>query len=248
MRTFTQLLVLAILFTCWSCSENRETEDFTLDYNYGYFPLEVGKFWIYQVDSVIFDTTAMGITVDTSITFLRETITDSFPDGAGKTVFRVERSVRSSTSGTWQVQSVWAASRTDRQAERIEDNLRFIKMVFPLQRGANWDGNQFIDPTTEIIVAGETLEIFKNWNYQVKAIDESVSLNGVNFENVATIEQANSENLIELRESKEQYAEGIGLVYKELRILDTQEINEDKAWRDKAQKGFILKQTIIEHN
>ncbi|MEL6865958.1 MAG: hypothetical protein AAFP19_16145, partial [Bacteroidota bacterium] len=71
--------------------------------------------------------------------------------------------------------------------------------------------------------------------------------NGMMFDSVATIYQADNENAIELRYSIEKYARNIGLVYREMRILDTQAIVDDP-WEEKAQKGFIIRQQITRHN
>jgi hypothetical protein len=67
---------------------------------------------------------------------------------------------------------------------------------------------------------------------------------------VVTVQNADSENLIELRLAHEKYARGVGLVYRELWILDTQCIEDciGMTWEQKAEKGFILKQTLIDHN
>jgi hypothetical protein len=67
---------------------------------------------------------------------------------------------------------------------------------------------------------------------------------------VLTVREADSENLIELRRSRVKYAKGIGLVYRELWVLDTQCIEQcdGKPWEEKAEKGFILSQTITAHN
>ena len=150
----------------------------------------------------------------------------------------------------WELKDIWLAIRTDEGAEWIEENLRFLKMVFPLKEGLDWDGNQYIDITTIIPIAGESVEVFKSWSYESISIDESEQIGDETFENVATISQANSENLIELRLSEEKYAKGIGLVYREMKILDTQNIIgfEFSTWEDKAQKGYILKQQIIDYN
>ena len=57
-------------------------------------------------------------------------------------------------------------------------------------------------------------------------------------------------NLIELREAIEKYARNVGLIEKQMRILDTQCIIEceGEPWEVKAEKGFILKQRILEFN
>jgi hypothetical protein len=73
-------------------------------------------------------------------------------------------------------------------------------------------------------------------------------LNNKTYNQVAIVSLADSENLIEYRWGREYYAKGIGLIYKELRVLDTQKIDPTTAWEEKAEKGFIVKQRLLSYN
>jgi len=238
-----------------SCGPDSNPEDLDLDYGYEYFPLEIGKFMEYRLDSIIYDTTSIGVTRDTNVWFAREEVVDTFRDLSNELNFRIERSQRQSAAEPWEIESVYAAILLDDQAIRIEDNFRFIKMVFPLSEGDIWDGNIFIDDETIITIAGESVEVFKSWSYELDELDEQAIVNNMPYDSVMTIFQANNQegpdpNLIELRFSKEQYAKNIGLISREMRILDTQCIADciGQSWEEKAQKGFILIQTLIDHN
>lgn len=229
---------------------DRETGSIDIYEGYRYFPLEIGKYIEYEMDSVIFDTTNVGVVIDSSHTLVREMVVDTFLDLTGELNYRIERFEKKEADDPWEIKSVYAAIRNESHAQRVEDNFRFIKMVFPLERGDVWDGNQFIDETTIINVAGETVEIFKGWQYEVDEVHEIALYNNIPFDSVTTIYQANSENLIEYRYSMERYANGVGLIYREMWILDTQCISDciGQSWEEKAQKGFLIKQTITGHN
>ena len=237
-----------ILIYCLSMGCSSSTEMGLEHIGIDYFPLEVGKELVYQVDSVIYDTTGQGTLIDTTSSYLLERIVEKFQNSIGQNVFRIERYFKKNLSDPWQIQKIWSAELDSLRAIRTEDNFRFIKLVFPLVENSFWDGNQFIDKSTNVVVAGETVEIFKDWEYEVIRVDENEQIGTFAFNEVATISQADSENLIELRYSREKYAKGIGLVYKEMRILDTQNITESLPWEEKAQKGFILTQLLIDHN
>jgi len=101
-----------------------------------------------------------------------------------------------------------------------------------------------------ISVAGESIFIFKNWLYEYREIGVPLEVNGLNFDDVVTIYQADEKNFIELRESYERYARGVGLVERQMRILDTQCIAEceGQTWEEKAEKGFIVRQEIRDYN
>lgn len=239
------LLLLATAF--FSCKNEVETIDEETK-GYDYFPLEIGKNIVYLVDSIIYDTTSMGIVVTQSSSFIKEEIVDTLRNNTNDLIYRIERFERYDQTDPWQIQEVWSSTRNDVQAERTESNLRFIKMLFPLTSNDNWDGTAHIDNTTIIPVAGEGMQIFKSWSSDVISIDEPEEIGSFSFDEVTTISHADDSNLIEYRYNIEKYAKGIGLVYRELKILDTQVINDALPWEEKAQKGFIIKQTIISHN
>jgi len=223
-----------------------------IEFGYDYFPLEIGKYIEYDVDSIIYDIGAgSSVTVRNNSIQVREEVTDSFPDNEGRIVYRIERFERNDAAEEWRVNDVWTAVVTDRQAERIEENLRFIKMVFPVSDNTNpWDGNKYIDENLVIPIAGESVFIFKNWLYEYRTIGEALNIGGFSFDDVATIYQADEENFIELRRSYERYARGIGLVEREMLILDTQCIADcvGQTWEQKAEKGFIVRQTVRDYN
>ncbi len=248
MIRFSTLLGAFVLFLLFfSCKSENVTEEFPIDYGYEYFPLEIGKYKDYQVDSILYDTTGMGVLTRDSRIYVREMIMDTLTDNLGRTQYRIERFEKKNLADQWEIKDVWTAVRTETQAERIEENLRFIKMVFPLERGAIFNGNAFIDEYSIISVEGEPLEVFKGWESEIDEVGEATAIGNELYEEVTTIIQANSENAIELRSSFEQYANGIGLVYKEQRILDSQNTSPIP-WEDKAQKGYILTQILIDHN
>lgn len=283
-----------IAFLTFFGSCKTEEDPFQPDYGYEYFPLEIGKFIDYEMDSTIFDPTGDSL-VSLSKTLMREEIVDTLSDNLGNTLYRVEQSVRKSNDVPWQIHKVLTLSIQDNQAIRTEDNLRFIKLTFPLRRNNTWDGLVHFDAENILTnIAGESVFMFKNWGrYRIEKTGEPDTIGTFIFDEVTTLREADDENLIELRVSREKYAKGIGLVHREQRILDTQKCQEDclplenaltqcvnfcisggqdsvqcvsqcgqeeinltlcqnecnaLPWEEKAQKGFLLTQTIIDHN
>ncbi|MEM9850041.1 MAG: hypothetical protein AAF847_19275 [Bacteroidota bacterium] len=220
-----------------------------LNAGYDYYPLEVGKYITYQVDSILYDPTDGRIVRDTSSVQMRESITKSFPNESGVMLYEIERAERQNEQEAWEVKDVYSTYRTDFQAVRTEENLRFLKMVFPLNRGNNWEGIDF-DKDIIVEIAGEEVEIFKNWESVVTKVNEPLSIGNFSFEETTTVELARDTNSIELRSAFEQYAKGIGLVYREISVLNTQQIGVDESvrWETKAEQGFLLYQRIIDFN
>jgi len=250
MRSLSYLLVFAIvgLFICSSCKDESTFEDPIVDETREYFPIAIGKSITYQVDSIIYDPTEFSVLVDTNRVYIREVVVDTFRDEVGALIHRIERYQANDSNFDWEIKDVWSASLGATKAERFEENLKFVKMVFPVKDGDIWDGNVFIDETSIFSIAGESIEIFKSWFYEVLSTDESEEIGGFAFENVTTISQADEENLIERRYSMEKYAKGVGLVYREMEIYDTQTIDETIPWVDKADKGFKLVMVVVDFN
>jgi hypothetical protein len=81
-------------------------------------------------------------------------------------------------------------------------------------------------------------------------LDQTESIGDLQFDKVAIVllTDDGEENTIERRYALEKYARGVGLIYKEYEILDSQCSTCTEPWSEKAEKGFILKQTLIEYN
>ncbi len=97
--------------------------------------------------------------------------------------------------------------------------------------------------------------MFKGWDYEILSVDSSEVIGDINHDQVVTIQQANNDNVIELRYSQEKYAKGVGLVYRQREIMDsyckyigTNELCIGLDWREKAGRGFIMRETLIAHN
>lgn len=249
-------LMVFIAGICCNC-DSSEPENFEVDFGYEYFPLDVGIFRIYEVDSIIYDPAINGTRVDSSTTLIRDLIAEALTDETGQMQFRVERSERKSEAEPWRNTKTFTLAREERRALWTEDNLRFVKMPFPLKTGARWNGNAFFDPLVIIPVAGESIQMFKDWESEVIGIGESAQVGDLSFSDVTTIRLADSQNLIELRQATERYARDVGLIYREYSILDTQcEVCcrgdfgacGELPWEEKAEKGFIMRQRLIEFN
>ncbi len=253
MRLNRHILPALCCVLLWSAC-TRETEQVNIDFGYEYFPLKVGRSWEYQVDSIIFDPAGSGTAIDSTRIWALETALDFFLDHAGDTIFRVERYERGDTGQVWQIRKVMALSRTAQQAQRTEDNLRFVKLGFPLSKHAAWNGARFIDPEQTVVVAGEILKMFNGWRSTVLEYGTAWNNGIMNFDDAVVVSHADSENLVEYRYVQEAYARGVGLVFAEQRILDTQcrvccDSNFGQCagipWTVKAEKGFIVRQRLI---
>lgn len=258
-RYFNLSVCFIALLLFAACGE-RQTETFVPDDPaafYSYYPLELGKFTEYRVDSVVYDPGPGDISLrDSSTTFVREILADTLRDNTGAILYTIERYERPDPTTNWNLKAIWTCAINEVGAIRTENNQRFLKIIFPLDRRSAWDGNLYIYTDQEIEIAGERIRPFQNWFYEVDSIDVSASVGGFVFDSTLLITEVDETNAIEKRLSRVRYARNIGLVWREQWILDSQYCNQPSApvdcntkpWTEKADRGYMLRQTLIDHN
>lgn len=241
------LSILAVLslfsLTIMSCSSN-ETETLPNRGN-DYYPLVLGKTAVFDLDSVIYDPQPNSIQIDTYRWQAREVLSDTLRTKAGQLTYIIDRSIKTAASVNWTPRETFGAALTSDYALLSENNLTYIKFPTYFDVGTNWDGNYFNDVSTKLDVAGEILEPFsKKWTFEVISYGKAEKVGTKDYPDVLTIQaQSDPKILTEKRYSLEKYAKGVGLVYREIKILDTQKLDATIAWEKKAQKGFIMRMT-----
>ncbi|MBC7775306.1 MAG: hypothetical protein H7246_07700 [Phycisphaerae bacterium] len=242
----------------FACSGRHTEQPVPLDLDhFAYFPLQIGKYIEYKVDSVVYDFASGGATIqDSSQTFVKEIVADTLRGNLGELQYVIERYERADAGALWAFKSASIANKSVTEAIRTEGNWRFLKLVFPLDRRSAWDGNLWIDENREIEIAGERMRPFTNWAYEVDSIDVQALVGQFSFDSTLLVTEADDSNVIERRLSRVRYAKHIGVVWREQWILDSQYCNqvpppadcETRPWEQKAEKGYILRQTIISFN
>jgi len=225
------VLIVVLLFGS-GCSKD---ENFDPDFKYAYFPVDTGRYVTYQVDSIVYDDFTG--TVDTFQYQMREWMTSTFKDNEGRTNYRLERYFRQSDTTNWRISDVWFMLRTKERAEKIEENQRFIKLVFPPQKGLTWQGNRFINITDDI-------DYYEDWTYEITEVDKEATYNGLQFDSTLTVDQVDKENQIEKTRGIEVYAKGVGMIYKEFLHLEKQDVTAP--WSE-AESGFILRMSVVDY-
>ena len=249
MMLLRQATFFTLCFFIASCGKN-ETETLP-DLAKTYYPLQIGKTFVYNIDTIIYDPQPNNIIkIDTYRWQVKEVFVDTFRSLNGQLLYKIERSehLRGDTL-KFEVKKIFTAGLADNGALRTEDNLTFIKFPRFLGEKTIWDGNIYCDPTLIIEVAGERMGLFsKTWNYEVLTVGKSETIGSKTFDNVLTVRaQSDTRILTEKRYTLEKYAKDIGLVYKEQHILDTQKLDASIAWEKKAERGYIVQQTVVSY-
>ncbi len=249
---FLMCLMIAIL-SCDNDAVNMQGVDDSEEY----FPLQVGRYIEYQVDSIVFDDAPGGNTKDTSTFLLREEVKSLQVSGSGDTIYTIHRLRRNNQSQQWVLKDVWTSYFDEHNALRNEENLIFRKMTHPVYEGLRWIATAYINPQTTVRIGTENLEPYEYWESRVLTVDDTAKVGSFTFADgeIMKIIQTDSDDDLMKRYVHETYARGIGLVARRDSILDSRCIDLgdfgpciDKAWIDHASKGYILSQVMIGHN
>lgn len=234
---------LTIFFACEKKTEPVDLEKYGLEY----YPVEIGKYWEYSVDSLLYGP--VGHTgVDSTTSYLREEIVDTFRNDKNELVYRLDVFARSSDTLGWDLINSSFIRKDNSSLIKTENGLHFIKLTFPVTRYSNWNGNVLIHWKSAIVIKGEEIAAFDNWNYIYESLSDKIDIGPKHWDDVLTVNEADYTAFDNKRYSVAQYVKNVGPVYREQWFLDTQIYDERLTWREKAQKGMILRMKLIQHN
>jgi hypothetical protein len=134
----------------------------------------------------------------------------------------IERLVSKNDTNNWVSRESAFSELKQKTYERIDQNQRRIKLVFPLKQNAIWNGNAYND--------------LGKINYLLSPVFDKKIYSGLTFNNVVEVQEANQVNFIETLKEKSAYSKNIGLVYYESTKLSTQ---------SNKTSGYSLKLTLI---
>jgi hypothetical protein len=168
-----------------------------IDRGVAYFPLKIGDTWVYEVDSISFDNFESQI--DTHHYFVQLIVEDSIVR-SNNTQFSVLRSIKTDSTGPWTFQSRLTFSRIGNYAQVNEHNETIIKLLFPLQLYAYWDGNLYNSQNEQLF---EITDLHVPYNGRHVAVDSSL-----------TVLQKDVMNALQRFYSFEIYGKNMGLLYR----------------------------------
>lgn len=127
---FISILILSFLFV--SC---RETENPTTDFGLDYQPLEIGRYWVYEVEeTIVFGENNS----ETTEFYLRDIIDYSFRNAENEEIFVVKRE-KSINLSDWEVIGNYAMHYRRMALVRNFENQLTVNLVFPPEVGLTWD-------------------------------------------------------------------------------------------------------------
>lgn len=213
-RLLTLLPLLAIVI--FSACKRDKVPYYGNEFSRGYYPLLVGHYVTYDVDSTIWNSTDG--TKRISHSQMRYTVADTFRDAEKRLSYRIDVISRTSDTSTWSISDVYYMTSTASTIETFQNNLRFIRMIFPVTKDAEWTGNSMID------TRDQDLSFYADWHYKYGTPGVPYNNGRASFDNTVTVsevdETVNDPDTMPLAYasrtfSKATYAYGVGMVYRE---------------------------------
>ncbi len=198
MKSFKICLFLLMTISVISCNDDDTTQT-PSGLIYGYFPVNVGHEIIYDVTSITKDEFSGA--EDTLIYQIKEVVESVFLDGSGRVTQRLERYKRDTPNDPWIINDVWTSNMTPSRVEKKEENIPYVKLVFPITSSVTWNGNVL------------NTEEPKEYEYDNLHVADVVG--GINFDSTLTVIQLNFQDSFITQYEVEKYALNVGMIYKE---------------------------------
>ncbi len=215
-NTFGVVILLgSILF--WGACNKQTIQPTPTDLGFEFQPLDKGHFIVYDVDSVIYND--FDKTIDTFSYEIKDEIGDAFTDDEGRTSHYVHRYQRKSSNDPWDILHVFYLTQDVYRLEWKENNLRFIKMIYPVKLNKKWKGNSYMPTQTNT-----ELSWLDDWDYRYTDLLVPFNTGRRSYKNCHIIDQADyiegdpqNANAFSARTySQEVFAEDVGMVYREV--------------------------------
>ena len=208
-QTFSILVLSLFLFSgLVSCKRDPAPAP---DLGYNYYPDAVGSYVVYDVDSFSYDNTAG---VDTTKYQLKEKIESIYNDNQGRPTIRLERYIKKYnktipySAMAWKLRNVWAVNKTLKHVEKVEDNVRFVRLLFPVGGDKRWNGN--------------AQNTYEDEEYTYDFFDLPGGVGTLSFDSVLHVIQHDESSLVHKKYADEKYAKNAGLIYKQVIDVDSQ--------------------------
>lgn len=189
------IYILFIIIISASC--NKTNNNPQIDFGYDYYPNDSSYFRLYEVEDILYNDFQQ--TTDTINYQMVEVFDRNFKDLEGRDSQELKR-FRQNPNGTWTLLDVWQATKTDTRVEQVEENIRIIKLIFPVKVGNNWNGYAFAGIDDE--------------SFEVESKVQDTVINDINIEELVTVTHYNNKNFIEQQTELEKFGKGIGMVHR----------------------------------
>ena len=163
-------ILLAISVALSSCKKKKEPVT-KPDLGEAYYPTTIGKYIVYDVDSIVF--AEIGYDSTHYKYQIKEKIEEEYTDVQGRPALKMVRYIKKYNAATsytampWTIKDVWQVNVSAKNVEVVEENVRFVKLIFPVKEGSTWNGN--------------SMNTLGEWEYTYSYMDIPESINSISF-------------------------------------------------------------------
>ena len=228
MKNFTKSILIALIIGISSCETSPIEQK--VDIGKDYFPMQKGHFRIYNINEIIY---TLG-DPDTFIYQLKTVVIDSFLNAESTYTYVIHRSVRDEASEPWTYKDTWSSRLVNNQAIESEENIDFVKLIFPFEVGIKWNGNAFNNRGEE--------------DYELES-EGTKTLNNETFDDCIVIKQRDNQDfIVNFDQRYETYAKNVGLVYVDkTQLFYCSDADLGCIGKQIVDEGVIYKQTIVDY-
>ena len=253
---FVLFAALALGVAISSCNKAAPYPDNPLT-NY-YIGLHVGKYITYRMDSLNFYFYGQSDTITSYLA--KDSVEKQTVDNSGATAWLVTRYLSDTSGSSWSPSMTYIVSPAAQSIDMTENNLRFVKLAYPMDLGYSWTGNTFLpyDPYQGFFVYSDYNNLsLSTWNYYYSQVNQPFTVaNGTTFDSASTVLQiADSTNVPILNADvfgsvtywSETYAKHVGLIYRHTEMWEYQPPTPDGSQAG-YKIGFALTMSVVDHN
>lgn len=245
MRKLPLLLILVSTVIFNACK--KRTDVLAVTSVNEYYPLQVGKYITYSLDSTVFINFGAK---DTVIKYqVKHEINALITDNLGRPAYRIIRYLRKTAANPWVADNTFLAVSTDFSVEFVENNMRFLKLKAPVRNGYSWKGNSYIDTYS----LNSTVKYLDDWDYAYDSVNVKITQGAYTLD--STLKVAQRDEVIgnpgdlnsyhEINFGAEKYAKGIGMIFRNFLHIEYQ---PPTPGRGGYKQGYGVRMVMIDHN
>jgi len=216
------LLMTVTVSALFFCACKKSSENFVSAPISDYYPLQVGKYITYSLDSTVFLN--FGTVMAIKSYQVKHVVDAQITDNLGRPAYRIIRYIRKTPADPWVSDNTFMAISTELSMEFVENNFRYLKMKQPVKDGYSWKGNSYIDTYS----LNSAVKYLDNWDYYYDSLNLPAKIGALTIDSTLKVAQrdevigspANPNSYSERNIGEEKYAKGIGLIYR--RFLHTE--------------------------
>jgi hypothetical protein len=220
--------------------------------------LQVGKYITYRMDSLNFYFYGQNDTITSYLA--KDSVEKKTIDNTGAAVYLITRYLSDTTGSSWNPSMTYIVSPSLSAIDVTENNLRFVKLAYPMDLGFSWTGNTYLPyaPYQDFFNYSDYNNLtLSTWNYVYMQVNQPFTVaNGTSYDSATTIVQISDSTNVPITNVNafasatywsETYAKNVGMIYRHTEMWEYQPPTPDGS-QSGYKIGFSLTMSVVDHN